>query len=163
MVTTDQQAGPARRETPRALPLLVDEGFPGRTLRTSLLVSVIVCVFTFVWELGRPAESFQQRHAVSLGFALGAAVSLMVFGLLIWAVQSVIRTPEEGKPRKPGLLVAALVFQLPVIGAAFYGGLRYLGNDLSTVLALAAGLGVWFFVAVLKVASILLLGSRQVK
>ena len=156
MVTTE-------RETPRARPLHVDEGLPGRTLRTSLLFSVIVCVFTFVWELGRGAGSVAQRHPLSLGFAIGAAVSLMAFGLLIWGVQSVIRTPEEGKPRRPGLLVAALVIQLPVYAAAFYGGVMYLGDGLYTVLAIAAGLGVWMFVAALKVASILLLGPRQEK
>lgn len=153
MVTTE-------RETPSALPKLVDEGFPDRTLRTSLLFTVTVCVFAVVWESGRQAESTLARHAISLGFALGAAISLSMFGLLIWAVRSVIRTPEEGKPRRAGLLVAALVLQLPVYGLALYGGVKHLEVN---VFALAAGLGVWLFVAALKVASILLLGTPQAR
>lgn len=154
MVTTE-------RETPRALPTRlglpvgIDEGFPGRTTRTSILFSAIVCVFAFVWESSLPAASVLERHAISIGFAVGAAIILTTFSILIWGVQSVIRTPEEGKPRRPGLLVAALVLQLPVIGAAMYGSFVYLKVN---VFSFATGLSVWFLVAILKVASILLLG-----
>ncbi|MEK7865790.1 MAG: hypothetical protein AAB434_03850 [Planctomycetota bacterium] len=153
MVTTE-------RETPRVLPPLVDEGFPGRTTRTSILFSVIVCVFMFLWEIRRQASSLLERHAISIGFAAGAAIIIAAFAVLIWGVRSVIRTPEEGKPRRPGLLVAVIVLQLPVIGAAMYGSLVYLKVN---VFAMVAGLSVWFFVAILKVASILLIGPRQTK
>lgn len=156
MVTTE-------RAGQRPLLIGVDEGFPGRTLRSSLLFSVIVCVFAVVWESGRTAPGVVERHAISIGFAIGAAIGLTMLGLLIWVVRSVVRTPEEGKPRRSGLLIATMLLQLPVYGAALYGGVRYLGDDLRAVLALAAGLGVWIFVAALKVASILLIGPRPAK
>lgn len=158
MVTTEPETPRALPTRKLALPAGIDEGFPARTTRTSLLFAAIVCVFAIVWESGRPAASVLERHAISIGFALGAAIILTAFSILIWAVQSVIRRPEEGRPRRPGLLVAVLVLQLPVIGAAMYAGVEYLNVN---VFSLVAGLSVWFFVAILKVASILLIGPRQ--
>lgn len=155
MVTTEREEPRALPKRRPALPVGIDEGFPGRTTRTALLFSAILCAFAFLWEAGRPAASALERHAISLGFAVGAAIILAAFSILIWAVRSVIRAPGEGKPRRPGLLIAVLVLQLPVIGAVLYGGVQYLKVN---VFALFAGLSVWFFVAILKVASILLVG-----
>lgn len=158
MVTTE-------REAPRALPTLVDEGFPARTTRTSLLVAAIAILFAVLLESGRDAAGGSaglaagvlDRYAVSTGLALGAAINLAAVGLLVWGVRTVVRTPEEGRPRRPALLVAILLLQLPVIGVALYLGVARLHVN---VFALAAGLGTWFFVAALKVASILLVGRR---
>lgn len=140
--------------------MAIDEGFPARTTRTSVLVAVIACALLFTWETSRPAAGVLAQHAISIGFACGAAINLIGVGLLAWAVVSVIRKPGEGKPRRPGLLVAALLLQLPFMALALYGSVRYLQVN---VFALAAGLGTWFFVAILKVASILLLGDAPRK
>lgn len=152
MVTTEH-------EPRRTLQTAIDEGFPARTTRTSMLVAVIASALLFTWE-GRVAGAGLAQHAISIGFACGAAINLVAVGLLMWAVASVIRKPEEGRPRRPGLLVATLILQLPFLALALYGSVKVLQVN---VFALAAGLGIWFFVAVLKVASILLLGGAPRK
>ncbi len=120
--------------------LKIDAGFPDRVFRTGVIFSVVIVICSL----------FSMPTPITVGLALGAAISLSLFKLLCWTIS---RLFVKEKRKSTGFLVAIGFVKYPVIVAVLYYSLRYLEIN---VFALAAGLSIAYIVMVLKVVGMAL-------
>jgi hypothetical protein len=126
--------------------ILLDEGFPRRVLRVSLILIAIGVLYAC--RLGA------WRVAIGLGF--GGLVGGAAFLGLALAVHALVRNTTTSRRAKTGVVVLTLV-KFPLLGVALWFALyRYDAHPL----ALLAGLAMTQVVMVLKLAG-LAVTSRQ--
>ncbi|UCD56122.1 MAG: ATP synthase subunit I [Candidatus Hydrogenedentota bacterium] len=127
--------------------LSIDAGFPDRVFRTGLIFSTIVVICSL----------FSMPLPVTVGLALGMAISLSLFKLLCWTIG---RLFVKEKRKSAGFLFAVSLVKYPLIVAVLYYSLRYLEIN---VFALAAGLSIAYVVMVLKVVGMALVNYMNAR
>lgn len=125
--------------------LSIDRGFPDRVFKTGVVFSAVIVVCSLV----------SMPFPVTLGLALGMAISLSLFKLLCWTIAKLF-AKEKGK--RAGFLFAVSLVKYPLIVAVLYYSLR---NFEINVFALAAGTAVVYIVMVLKVAGMALVNHMN--
>jgi len=128
--------------------LAIDEGFPRRVLRMSLVLTAIAVVYACLMGAWRGA----------IGLGAGGVIGAAAFVTLAWMVGALVGGKTLPGWRKAGLLALVLV-KLPLLGVALWYALYRLDAH---PLGLLIGLAMTQIVMVLKVAGMLLV-SRSAR
>lgn len=128
--------------------LSVDEGFPRRVLRMSLLLTALGVVYACL----------AQAWAVAVGLGVGGVLASATFVVLAWTVNSLVGGGSARRGWRKAAWALAAVVKFPLVLAALWYALFRLEAD---PLALAAGFALIPAVMALKVAGILLVGRGR--
>jgi hypothetical protein len=126
-------------------PLTIDKDFPRRVFKTSMVLSALITLLLFM--LG--------QWPITLGFMIGAAISLLFFKILWWTVDQIFK-----RSGKKALYLALKIFliKFPLLGILLY--YLFLNVDINPF-ALVGGIAVIQAVMFLKALGVVIANSTR--
>jgi hypothetical protein len=126
-------------------PLTIDKDFPQRVFKTSMVLSAIITLLLLMWG----------QWPITLGFMIGAAISILFFKILWWTVDQIFK--RSGK--KP-LYFALKIFliKFPLLGITLY--YLFMNVDINPF-ALVGGIIIVQVVMFLKAIGVAIVNSMR--
>lgn len=117
--------------------LSLDAGFPDRVLKTSFYLSVIIIVACLSY----------MTMMVTVSFAIGCCISLVLYKMLWWTVQYAVRNKRS---EIKGFFLKISLLKYGIVGVMLLSVCLFLKVQVE---ALALGLGMVLIVLVMKIGS----------
>jgi hypothetical protein len=126
-------------------PLTIDKDFPRRVFKTSTVLSALITLLLFLYG----------QWPITLGFMIGAAISILFFKILWWTVDQVFR--RSGKKALYFTLKIFLI-KFPLLGITLY----YLFTNVDiNPFALVGGIVIVQVVMFLKAIGVVIVNSMR--
>ncbi len=126
-------------------PLTIDKDFPRRVFNTSVVLSALITFLLLMWG----------QWPITLGFMIGAAISILFFKILWWTVDQVFK-----RSGKKALYFALKIFliKFPLLGISLY----YLFTNVDiNPFALVGGIVIVQVVMFLKAIGVVIVNSMR--
>ncbi|MFV1951332.1 MAG: ATP synthase subunit I [Nitrospinota bacterium] len=124
-----------------ARPIIIDDDFLQRVLKTSLWVSLFIIMCSFAYR----------DSSMTAGLFLGACISLVFFALLCWTVKKIFNF-KQNREKTPFFAIKITLIKFPVLGVILYYSLSRI--DINPF-SLIAGISIVQVVMILKVIGML--------
>ena len=124
-------------------PITIDKDFPRRVFKTSVLLSALITLLLVLYG----------RWSITLGFMIGAAISILFFKILWWTVDQAFK-----RSGKKALYFALKIFliKFPLLGISLY----YLFTNVAiNPFALVGGIVIVQAVMFLKAIGVVIVNS----
>jgi len=126
-------------------PLTIDKDFPRRVFKTSMVLSALITLLLFLYG----------QWPITLGFMIGAAISILFFKILWWTVDQVFK--RSGKKALYFTLKIFLI-KFPLLGITLY----YLFTNVDiNPFALVGGIVIVQVVMFLKAIGVVIVNSMR--
>jgi len=126
-------------------PITIDKDFPRRVFKTSVLLSALITLLLVLYG----------RWSITLGFMIGAAISILFFKILWWTVDQAFK-----RSGKKALYFALKIFliKFPLLGISLY----YLFTNVAiNPFALVGGIVIVQAVMFLKAIGVVIVNSMR--
>jgi|GEM_PF-597688 hypothetical protein len=126
-------------------PLTIDKDFPRRVFKTSMVLSALITLLLFLYG----------QWSITLGFMIGAAISILFFKILWWTVDQIFK-----RSGKKALYFSLKIFivKFPLLGILLY--YLFLNVDINPF-ALVSGIAVLQAVMFLKAIGVVIANSTR--
>jgi ATP synthase I chain len=122
-------------------PIIIDDAFLRRVLKTSLWFSLFIIMCSFAYR----------DNSITMGLFLGACISLAFFAVLHWTVNKFFSFKKDRK-KKPFFAIKITLIKFPILGVILYYSLTHVNiNSFSLIV----GISIVQAVMILKVVGML--------